>query len=198
MVWVNIPDTDVDQDSPVTVALMTALRDNVRGALQLNDGAPVPYSGWHPYNMLEIGDGNDGVYWDRDVDGNTGVIDSPALENGFEYAVRMLNFAGNNTQIRTTLVSVNVTNPTPTTLVSYSQGSANGYIYYPLLRAPEQRQTYSAHCLFNSNSNDPGFIGLGNYVLTDVITNIRVRLGSSGVATGGRLALYRRAIPRIT
>ncbi len=45
--WTTIPTTDVDVDSPVTVALMTALRDNPEGIAQRATGAPkiwgVPY-----------------------------------------------------------------------------------------------------------------------------------------------------------
>ena len=40
MTWTTIPDSDVDQDSPVTVALMTALRDNVSAIANGDVGAP--------------------------------------------------------------------------------------------------------------------------------------------------------------
>lgn len=40
MVWVNIPDTDIDQDSPVTVALATAWRDNPIAIAEGLTGAP--------------------------------------------------------------------------------------------------------------------------------------------------------------
>lgn len=40
MVWVNIPNSDIDQDSPVTVALMTALRDNPEAIADGDSGAP--------------------------------------------------------------------------------------------------------------------------------------------------------------
>lgn len=42
MVWTTIPNSDVDADSPVTVSLMTALRDNVAAALAQDSGAPAP------------------------------------------------------------------------------------------------------------------------------------------------------------
>lgn len=40
MTWTVIPDSDIDQDSPVTVALMTALRDNVTAAFNGDAGGP--------------------------------------------------------------------------------------------------------------------------------------------------------------
>ena len=40
MVWTNIPNSDIDQDSPVTVALMTALRDNPEAIADGDSGAP--------------------------------------------------------------------------------------------------------------------------------------------------------------
>jgi hypothetical protein len=40
MAWTTIPDGDIDQDSPVTVTLMTAIRDNFEGLAQRSSGAP--------------------------------------------------------------------------------------------------------------------------------------------------------------
>lgn len=40
MVWTVIPNTDIDADSPLTVALLTALRDNVAAAFAKDFGAP--------------------------------------------------------------------------------------------------------------------------------------------------------------
>jgi len=40
MAWVTIPNTDIDADSPITVALMTALRDNLAAMAAGDAGAP--------------------------------------------------------------------------------------------------------------------------------------------------------------
>ena len=40
MAWTTIPDSDIDPDSPITTALMTALRDNVAAAFAGDVGAP--------------------------------------------------------------------------------------------------------------------------------------------------------------
>lgn len=51
----------------------------------LNPGSPVNQAAWHPYNSLEIGDGNDGVIWDQSVDGRVSTLDTPEFEDGYEY-----------------------------------------------------------------------------------------------------------------
>ncbi len=38
--YTTIPDTDVDQDSPLTVTLLTALRDNLPATMELDSTAP--------------------------------------------------------------------------------------------------------------------------------------------------------------
>ncbi len=40
MAWTTIPNTDIDPESPITTALMTALRDNVAAAMNGDTGAP--------------------------------------------------------------------------------------------------------------------------------------------------------------
>lgn len=41
MAWVDIPNGDLDPESPITTSLMTALRDNVAAAFAKDAGAPV-------------------------------------------------------------------------------------------------------------------------------------------------------------
>ena len=41
MAWVDIPDADIDADSPITVSLFTALRDNVAAFAAQDSGAPI-------------------------------------------------------------------------------------------------------------------------------------------------------------
>lgn len=40
MAWITIANSEIDQDSPITQTLMTALRDNVPAALNGDSGAP--------------------------------------------------------------------------------------------------------------------------------------------------------------
>lgn len=81
-----IPNSDIDQDSPVTVTLMTHVRDNPIAAAEGATDAPVNAAAWHPYNQTHFGDGNDGVIYDHSVDGDVSTIESPTFDDGYEYA----------------------------------------------------------------------------------------------------------------
>ena len=85
--YTTIPDTDIDQDSPVTQPLMTALRDNPIAIAEGASDAPVVAAGWHPYDMISVGDGNDGLIYDYAVDGGVTIIETPAFEDGYDYRV---------------------------------------------------------------------------------------------------------------
>lgn len=84
--WTEIPNSDLDQDSPLTQPLATAWRDNVRAATEGTTGAPVLSTGWHPYNLTDVGDGDDGEIYDFATDGAVASVDSPAFADGYEYA----------------------------------------------------------------------------------------------------------------
>jgi len=49
--------------------------------------APVIAAGWHPYDMVDVGDGNDGVIYDFSVDGAVGSVVTPDFADGYEYCL---------------------------------------------------------------------------------------------------------------
>lgn len=53
MAWANIPDTDIDTDSPITVALMTAIRDNIETLTPVGEIIDWPHSSTPPSQFLE-------------------------------------------------------------------------------------------------------------------------------------------------
>lgn len=85
MTWTTIPNTDVDQDSPITVNLMTALRDNVEAGLEGDAGAPIAQGAWHAIDKVSVGDGNDGLIYDNAVDGDVANVETAAFADGYEY-----------------------------------------------------------------------------------------------------------------
>lgn len=87
--FTDITNSQIDADSPVTQPLMTALRDNTPATAEGSSGAPVVATGWHPYDMVSVGDGNDGLIYDHSVDGATTTVTSPTLEDGYEYMIRL-------------------------------------------------------------------------------------------------------------
>lgn len=88
--YVVIPNGDIDQDSPITQPLMTALRDNIEAAARGQEDAPVGY-GWHPYDMLDVGDGATGKFWDAATSAAAGAnatpLTTPEFERGWDYSV---------------------------------------------------------------------------------------------------------------
>lgn len=95
--WTSIPDTDLDQDSPVTVTLMTALRDNVPAAGEGSSGAPILQQGWHPYDATIVGPDADGEIYDYGTDGSVTEIETPTFDAGYDYMVIFKNLSFNFT-----------------------------------------------------------------------------------------------------
>jgi hypothetical protein len=89
--YTTIPNSDIDADSPVTTTLMQAYRDNVAATAEGSTDAPVLSTGWHPYDMVTVGDGNDGAIYEFSVDGAVATITTPDFEDGYEYMLRFVN-----------------------------------------------------------------------------------------------------------
>lgn len=83
----SIAASETDANSPVTQTLMEALADNPTAIAEGAANAPVVTSGWHPYDNIIMGDGNDGVFYDHSVDGTVSSVESPTFEDGYEYKV---------------------------------------------------------------------------------------------------------------
>jgi hypothetical protein len=64
---------------------VTALRDNPIATAEAATGAPVIHAGWHPYNKVAVGDGNNGLIYDSAVNGTVADIVTPDFEDGYEY-----------------------------------------------------------------------------------------------------------------
>ena len=94
--YTTIPNSDIDADSPVTTTLMQAYRDNTAATAEGSTDAPVLSTGWHPYDMVTVGDGNDGAIYEFSVDGTVATITTPDFEDGYEYMLRFVNIGGSN------------------------------------------------------------------------------------------------------
>ena len=90
----SIASTETDPDSPVTATLMQALADNPTAISEGAVGAP--YLGLQPYNGVLVDDVNDGLIYDFAVDGAVSSIQTPELESGYLYTVRVINFSHNS------------------------------------------------------------------------------------------------------
>jgi len=65
--WTDIPNGDIDQDSPATETLFTAIRDNIIA------------QSWSYY------DDGDGVIYNGAVDGTVASVESPTFADKYEY-----------------------------------------------------------------------------------------------------------------
>jgi hypothetical protein len=83
----SIAGSETDANSPVTQTLMEALADNPTAIAEGATDAPVVNAGWHPYDNIIMGDGNDGVFYDHSVDGNVSSVETPTFVDGYEYMV---------------------------------------------------------------------------------------------------------------
>lgn len=85
----DLPNSLFLQDKPILGSTGMALRDNVAAAAEAADDAPVLVAGWHPYDMVKIGDGATGLIYDFAVSGAAASVETPVWANGFEYAIRV-------------------------------------------------------------------------------------------------------------
>lgn len=83
--YVTIANSDILPEAPITSELMTAMRDNPLSIQQVDSNAPLSPGVWHPYDMVNVGDGATGVIYDQTVDGNVNEVVSPDFEDLYEY-----------------------------------------------------------------------------------------------------------------
>ena len=93
-----VSNTVIAHKKPITLQQGRALRDNPIAISEAATGAPVVVAGWHPYDMVKIGDGNDGVFYDFAVDGTQATITTPDFADGYEYAICLTGLGCSATQ----------------------------------------------------------------------------------------------------
>ena len=91
--WLDIADGVIDRDSPLTETITFGYRDNILVVNQPVDGMPVPWNSWHPYNMIEVGDGNDGTIYDQSVDGKVSFVTVTDLPENHEFQIICLDIS---------------------------------------------------------------------------------------------------------
>lgn len=87
--YTSIATAEIDTDSAVTQALLTKVRDNPIAISEGSANSPVLSVGWHPYDMVTVGDGNDGTIYDFAVDGAVASVETPNFADGYEYLIFM-------------------------------------------------------------------------------------------------------------
>ncbi len=79
--YTTITTGEIDQDSPVTQPLMTAMRDNPLAVAESDPTAPFAAFAW----QIEDGAGGTDPIWDHATDGSVATITTPDFESGWEY-----------------------------------------------------------------------------------------------------------------
>jgi len=196
--YTTITNGQTDQDSPVTQTLMQALRDNVAATAEASTNAPVMVSGWHPNDMVNVGDGNDGKVYDFAVDGAITGLEI-AVAAGFEYRVVFhdISFTTGGSGVFTFLIDVDqaiaasYTNVFTSTDTYSKTALADGWfdLYHP-------RLTASRFATINALIKGPLTTDNAQYYAdvgtTDYVSKIRLRFDTDKSWDGGVVYVYRR------
>lgn len=186
-----ILDTQCDPDAPLTSFLAYAWRDNPIAISEGSTDAPVMAVGWHPYDMVTVGDGSTGKFYDFAVDGSNALIETPDFVDGYEYAIRFDAFVpvsgAVNVQAFAAASSSWVTASSFTSNSSAYDGLAA--FYFPRLDA----YSHAGQWLVPLSSGTPLTTGAFSFSSgsSTKISKARVQT-TSGTTTGGTLHLLRR------
>lgn len=200
MSYTAIPNGDVDVDSPATTALFSAFRDNPLAINEGTAGAPVNQSAWHPYDLVTVGDGNDGVIYDFAVDGAVTSIVTPDFEDGYEYMVLIDSMGIATAGALQIAVYFD-------TYAAYLLGLAVGISASPntssfsiLMRAPRRsRRTFYTEMIYKADAGNSAAAAVTSdraYGLTNADTALKIRIqdvtGSKNTDAGVVTLLRRR------
>ncbi len=196
--YTAINTTSVDQDSPVTEPLLTALRDNPLAIGEGSNGAPINQALWHPYNSALVGDGNDGEFYDYATDGTMTAQETPTLTAGYDYAIFVEAISSASAP---TTLSLDVYLNTAASwsalgaLAATANASASvfGAILIPYFGASSYTWQSSVMVPFYDTANTAALA----YTPSDVHvatadTGTKFRVNSSNTTDAGKLYLWRR------
>jgi hypothetical protein len=182
--------SETDADSPVTATLMTALADNPTAIAEGAANSPVNQWGWHPYDMVNVGDGNDGVFYDHSVDGSVASVETPDFEDGYEYRI-----IGDNLGRGAVAVTIELylaTAASYSTLFTSTNTSAFSFGFDFETRAPRLDSNF--HIAEGEWVTQNGQQSVAGFVYNGTAQKLgKVRIGiASGNMTSGTMRLYRR------
>lgn len=97
--WNDITEAETDPGAPGTSSLWKRWWKNPMAVAEGSAGAPVVSAGWHPYDMVEHGDGNDGLIYDHSVDGTVTTVTTPDFEDDYEYRLICESMSADNSGV---------------------------------------------------------------------------------------------------
>jgi hypothetical protein len=198
MAWTTISNALVAVGAKPFATTIQALRDNPGAIAEGATGAPVVSAGWHPYNMVSIGDGNDGKFYDNAINGNQASITTPTFEDGFEYVVRWSGLSSTSGAVIFRINAVALTGNTAT-----AADTVSGAIFIPYARVPGLQKFGMVQNRVSSASN-PGqgpfaytgaannvYLGAWSFNTEAALSSIALSF-SGGNIDAGQAFLYRR------
>jgi hypothetical protein len=197
--YTGIPNGDIDQDSPVTQELITALRDDPIAIAEGAIGAPVTAAGWHPYNSTLNGTG-DGKFYDFAVHGAVASIETPAFADGYEYMIildGLTRTGGGSSDFQIELYRETTAAYSSAFALLVATSRASGIIELPLVR-----KTLPLHIITSTisqvTSTTPiatASAGWATFAHASSQKISKARLSFTGFNTSaGKLYLYRRSL----
>lgn len=190
----NVASTEVDADSPLTSTLMTALADNPKAIAEGSTDATVAAAGWHPYNMVNIGDGNDGEVYDHGTDGAVATVETPDFADGYEYRAFLADISPSVASVDLEVEMYrDATGYDTATAVATGVGPSVGVIAMLELAVPRYAlTTHQGRFIFNSGSGaaDP----VTTAASADKVLRLRFSFSGGNIA-GGKIFLLRRRDP---
>ena len=94
--WTTISNALVAVGAKPFATTVQALRDNPAAIAEGATGAPVLSTGWHPYDMVNVGDGATGKFYDFAVNGAVTSITTPTFADGYDYFIRFVGLSTSN------------------------------------------------------------------------------------------------------
>lgn len=196
--FTTIPNSDIDQDSPVTVALMTALRDN---PLAIAEGDTTADYGLR-WTIDDGAGGRTNPIWQGGVDSSAATIEYDGFEAGYEYMFyfrRMLTTSGFAVSLYRDTDAAYCTNVTALTV---GNEYFHGYVHVP---SPMWSQIFhEVDCTrlgvlggTFGQSNSLTTRGTLCAFSTSAQTCSKIRFVSSGVfssASGSDLYMFKRSV----
>lgn len=188
-----VSNTVIAHKKPITLQQGRALRDNPIAISEAATGAPVVVAGWHPYDMVKIGDGNDGVFYDFAVNGTQATITTPDFADGYEYAICLTGLGCSATQ---NLVVSLYRETDAAYSVAWTSSNTSPDNTYAWIEIPIPRIAKNGHFVeYKATLTGLIEIGASGFYDATVQKILRARIEwSSGNIDAGTAKLYRRGM----
>lgn len=187
--------TETDPDQPLKSSLAKRWTDNPIAMGEGASGAPLIRAGWHPYNKVNVGDANDGKYYDFTINGSIGDVVTPTFEDGYDYLINWEGVSFSTGAFSIQGVSISAILSAANTYSGSLEILMPTRLNYPKYGFLQNRQDGAGYTTgmkaLDSAAAVPfmGYFGFSNFA--SALTSVAIG-PSSGVHDAGRYYLSRR------